>query len=314
MRALTFAVCVTSWLVQSATAMAQSSEIDNSGPRTLLERAVVEGCSPPRINEALRKISFEAMADWLERGRHIDEARRIRAISASENDLFAVVEPDVRKTTLNLLASTDRGGSWDAERNLSLAATMLGGPDNLLRYVRAARDLHLAVHTAPARFLYENQGGALTGWVSEGQATASTVPVPQGLTEFETRAAFEIPYFVGTYLTRGIDYRVPVNPDQDVIIYANAQAYKAMEDTRTAEARKISSDTTIPLRQTLAAKLTNPQTNQAPPTDDADRALTYAAWLPRLCINYQTLFTPALVSRRIVGEKYIGELKAKNAW
>jgi hypothetical protein len=314
MRAATFAASVAMLTGLTVGASAQTEDSQQAAERALIERVVIEGCAPPKINAALRRISFDAMAEWLNRGRHEDEARKIQAISRSEGDLYDAIEPTVVKTVVGLVVATDRAGAWDAGRNLTLAATLLGGQTSLIRYVQAARDLHLAVHTAPARYLYENQGGNLTGWVAESQPSPQAMSLTAGLNEMETRAAFEIPYRVGSYLRAGQDYSAPVTADPTATVSVSTQAYRAMEETRVSEARKIATDPTIPLRQTLAQKLTKPQSNQTPPTDDADRALTFAAWLPRICLNYQTVFTPALVSRKIIGEKYIVELKAKNAW
>lgn len=303
--------CVATMSAGTLPARAQVSEGRDNG---LIERAVTEGCAPRKMNDILRKTSFDDMADWLSTTGHPTEARRIRSLSVSEAALFGLLEPEVSRAIARLVENTGKGGDWDAAKNLSTAAVLLGGTDGLIRYLAAARDLHLAVHAAPAAYLYENQGGVLANWVSEARPLPQTTPLPTGVNALETKAAFEIPYRVGLYLRGGQDYALPVNPEPATVVYVNTAAFRAMEDTRDRESHRIADTATIPLRQTLAGKLAKPQDNQAAPTDDADRALTFAAWLPRICLNYQMIFTPALVSRKVINENYIDGLKAKSAW
>lgn len=310
--------CVAFWLVTVTAAHAQGNPLvpESATPdrRALLQRVVSEGCSPRAINEAMRAASFDNLADWLERQGKQQEGRRIRAISDAERQEFTRNEAAVAEILTLGIDSISKGDRWDAQRNLATAATLLGGADGLIRYVAAARNAQLEVYKRPSSYLFQTPNLDLATWVRSGPAEAGMTPLSSDMRYVGIRAAFEIPYNVSRYLLQGAPYARTFTMDPNATLAVNAAAMNAIDGTRAQQVEALRNNTQVPLRQTLAAKLAEKPDTSAQPTDEGDTALTYAAWLPNLCIIYQQNVSPAYFSQRVIDDMYIRPLKTTGAW
>lgn len=279
-----------------------------------LRRVIQEGCSPLTINEAMRTAAFTNLADWLEREGKPQEARRIRAISEAEKREFAKNEASVVEILTGSIGPIDKGGRWDAERNLATATALLGGVDGLIRYVAAARNVQLELYKRPSSYLYQTRGLDLATWVRQGAPGTAMTALPSDMRYTGLRAAFEIPFNLNRYLLQGTSFGPTFTPSDAVAVAVNAGALEAVDQLRTIQARSLSDNPAVPLRQTLAQKMAEKPDTAVQPGDASDVALTYAAWLPNLCIGYQQMTSPLFFSQRTVSEIYINSLKTSGAW
>lgn len=279
----------------------------------IVRRAVTEGCAPPTINASIDTVAFGHLAGWLDvRGRSV-EAHHVRAMMQLETELFASMRNPVEQFIAAQVFAHERGGRWDAERNLSLAATLLGGTDNLIRYVAAARGVHLAIYESPSRSLFATATPPFDRWARDGEPEPGMTALRADINAITTRGAFQIPLTVGRYVLSGDGYARLFTADAQAIVSVNTDALAAVARARS-EAVQALAQSDAPLRQRLVAKLSRPQDEVAQPTDEGDVALTFAAWLPSLCLAYQQVATPLWFSQRVVDELYIAPLKAKGNW
>lgn len=279
----------------------------------VVRRAVIEGCAPGTINAAIQNVAFGNLAAWLEGQGRLTEAHRVQAMVPLETEVFTATRDTVVQIIAVKVATDGRGGRWDADRNLSLAATLLGGTDNLIRYVAAARAVHLAIYERPSRWLFATPTPPFDRWARDGEPQPGMTALKTDMTSTTTRAAFQIPLNVSRYILQGVGYTLPFTPYAEAVVSVNADALATVARAR-AEAVAALREGDAPLRHRLAAKLSRPQDEVPAPTDDGDLALTYAAWLPSLCLGYQHMLTPLWLSQKVVDETYIAPLKAKGAW
>lgn len=279
----------------------------------LVRRAVTEGCAPVAINATVDTATFGNLAAWLEARERPVEARRVRGMMQLETELFGSMHETVEHIIATQVFTNGRGGRWDADRNLSLAATLLGGTDNLIRYVVAARAVHLAVYERPSRSLFATPTPPFDRWVKDGAPEPDMTALKTDMTSTTTRAAFQIPLAVSRYILQGSGYARFFTPDAEAVVSVNTVALATVTRAR-AEAIQVLLAGDAPLWRSLSAKLSRPQDEVPAPTDGGDVALTYAAWLPNLCLAYQQMLTPLWFSQRVVDELYIAPLKAKGSW
>lgn len=279
----------------------------------VVRRAVTEGCAPAAINASMDTAAFGNLAAWLETRERPIEARRVRAMMGLETEFFGSMRDQVGQFIGAQVYAHERGGRWDAERNLSLAATLLGGTDNLIRYVAAARAVHLAVYESASRSLFATPTPRFDRWAKDGDPEPGMTALKADMNSITTRAAFQIPLNVGRHILNGSGYGLPFTPHAEAIVSVDTEALAAIAVSR-AEAIQALIGSDAPLRNRLASKLSRPQDEASQPTDDGDVALTFAAWLPSLCLAYQQILTPAWFSQRVIDELYIAPLKAKGDW
>lgn len=279
----------------------------------VVRRAVSEGCAPAAVNAAIDNVAFGSLAAWLEARERPIEAHRVRAMMQLETEHFASMRDQVEQIIATQVFTNGRGGRWDADRNLSLAATLLGGTDNLIRYVTAARAVHLAIYERPSRSLFATPTPPFDRWARDGEPQSGMVALKTDMTSATTRASFQIPINVSRYILQGAGYTLPFTPYPEAVVSVNAEALATVARARS-EAVQALVEGDAPLRRSLVAKLSRPQDEVPMPTDDGDLALTYAAWLPSLCLGYQHMLTPLWFSQRVVDELYIAPLKAKGSW
>lgn len=313
------AATVAFWLaLGTSAALAQANplvpESAAPAPRAVLQRVIQEGCAPTRINDVMRAASFDTLAAWLDRQGKGQEARRIRAISDAERREFARNETLVLDILTAGIDGIGKGDRWDSGRNLATATALLGGIDGLVRYVAAAREAQLEVYKRPSTFMFESATPDLATWVKVGPPEAGMTALPNDMRYVGLRAGFEIPYNISRYLLQGTPYARPFSTDPNATTAVNAAALAAVERTRAQQAEALRANGDVPLRQTLAAKMAERPDTQTQPADDGDTALTYAAWLPNLCIIYQQGVAPAYFSQRVIDELYIRPLKTNGAW
>ncbi len=264
----------------------------------LMRQVIRDGCSPTAINEAMRGAAFDSLADWLEREGKSQDARRIRAVSEIERREFAKTEPAVLDLLTTGLGQAGQGGKWDPARNLATASVLLGGTDGLVRYVAASRAAQLEVYRTPANYLYGTRGIDLGQWVQQGGAGPGLTALPDDMRYTAVRGAFQIPYNVNRYILQGVGYSDPFTPRETVSVSVNTGALRALEQARADQAERIRQNAQVPLRQTLASKIAERPDTASQPTDEGDTALTYAAWLPNLCIGYQHMLARPIFHRR----------------
>jgi hypothetical protein len=313
-------ICVVAfWLSASANAAhAQVSPLVPEGDaptaRTALQRVIRDGCSPRTINDAMRTASFDNLADWLERQGRTQESQRIRAISDAERREFLRNEAAVTDLIVAAIEPIGKGDRWDAGRNLATATALLGGADGLTRYVAAARDAQLEIYKRPSAYFFETPNLDLATWVRTGAPGQGMTSLPNDLRYTGTRGSFEMPFQVSRYLLKGVGFGAPYTIDANTSVAVNTAALASIERTRAQQSEAIRNNPRVPLRGTLAAKMADKPDTTVGPVDESDTALTYAAWLPNLCIAYQQAVTPLYFSQKAIDDLYIRPLKTNGSW
>lgn len=289
-------------------------EAGGSPQGEVFQRIIKEGCAPRLINDAIRYSAFDALATWLDRQGKPQEARRIRAISEAEQRQFLRNEQTITESVATGLSAIGKGGRWDAARNISVASGLLGGTDGVIRYIAAARDAQLEVYRRPSTYFYQTPNLDLSKWVRPGPAQDGMTALNPEMSYLSVRGGFEVPYTFNQYLLQGRPYQQIMTIKSGVDLAVNTDALAAMERTRADQADAISRKSQVPLRQTLASKMAEKPDTKREPTDEADVALTYAAWLPNLCIGMQLSLSPIHFAQKAVEDVYIAPLKQNGTW
>lgn len=266
------------------------------------------------MHNAISDVSFGALASWLERQQRPKEGARVRAIASAADNRFNEIEESLNTLTVKYVSAIGKGGEWDPDSLLATAMQMLGGEAAVIRVVAAARDVRLAAFKAPAATFFRQPHVDAGNWAEDAPATGLT-EIKGNSPLYPIRSSMRIPLTFYRYMIDGSPYgNALAQPRPGMPIYVAPAADAAYRERLAQATKDIISTSRLPLKETFAAILTEEFSETKGPADHGERAMTYVASIPNICLTAYLGAAPGYLAQDVIEKRYIPNLKDAGKW
>ncbi|GHE73363.1 hypothetical protein GCM10019059_36200 [Camelimonas fluminis] len=279
---------------------------------TTVTKTLARVCPSSALFKIVNEATLANIASYLQRTGKPVEAKRVLAISQKAQEQVRRASDDL--TALNAqIVTKSIHPDWDPNALLLAATAMLGGESGLLRYMTASRDAFAAAYIAPSTMIFANDPSEALQWISpnaDNEKIATNFGSQKAL-----RGSVELPLRVFAQLAEQKHYlNMLALTETRGPVYISDKLAAAERLAREEAAKAILNDPAIPLRQTLAALVTDATSASKNADTPTDKALVLAALLPRMCLTAATTTAVMLLDTSAIREKFIPELRAEGKW
>lgn len=302
-------------VLQPNFSVAQKSPlVDETPGQTTLSRIIKNGCSVRQYHDAVTDASLGQLASWLDRQQRPKESARVRAIAAAANDRFSEIEEGLALMVEKYVANVGKGTDWDPDALVSTALQMVGGEAAVIRVVTAARDVRLAAFKAPSAAFYRQQHVNPSNW-AEDAAASDLIEIKGNSQLYGLRTSMRLPLTFYRYMIDGTPYGNAIaQPRPGMPIFVAGAADAAYRGTLAQATKDLVTDSRLPLKETFAALLTEEFSETKSPADNAERAMSYVAAIPNICLSAFLGIAPGYLAQDVIETRYIPNLKAAGKW